>query len=133
MLKGRTERGSLSTDVRPFLNHLYKQLFRLFFPCTEGFLYHFNSFRTTFFKFQAKLYANLLFTVLRHKNIFVLKFFLQFFFFKIFFPKFFFNIFFLEGFTLNAPPLTETKQILYVSVKKNMICSKRSKFDFRLL
>ena len=60
-------------------------------------------------------------------NIFILKFFFQ-----NFFSNIYLNFFF-EGFTLNASLFSKTKWTLYVSVIKNMICSKRSKWDFRLL
>ena len=66
-------------------------------------------------------------------NIFVLTFFFQNFFFNIFFLKFLFEFFFSQGFTFDAFPFTETKRTLYVSVMKNMICSKRSQLNFRLL
>ena len=53
---------------------------------------------------------------------------------KFFFPNFFSIFkFFFEGFTLDDPPFTETKRTLCICVLKNIIYSKRSKSNFRLV
>ena len=68
VLESRPERGSLSTDSAAVFI-LLVLLFYLCFAHTftpKGLLYHFNSFRTTYFEFKAKLDANSLFISLRH-------------------------------------------------------------------
>ena len=97
-----------------------------------------------YFSFVIYFSKNLLSTLF--SKIFSSTFFSQNCFFKIsfhnFFPKIFFqspvqNFFFqnlvFEGFTLDAPPFTETKRTLCICIMKKMIYSKRSKLDFSLV
>ena len=56
--EGRPERGSLSTDVRPFLNRLYSFICDAHTFVHKGLLYDFGRLRTTLAEIEAKLDAN---------------------------------------------------------------------------
>ena len=86
-----------------FSDFFFENLFSIFFPKS-----YFQNFSKFFFIFFLNFFSII--------------------FFQLFSLKCFFQVL-----TLDASPLTETKRTLYVSVMRNMICSKRSKSDFRLL